>query len=147
MAPAVEIENRISAALPVPALDKDQFRQVFINLIQNATEAIPKDRSGLVTVSAAGGTGGPWRIVVADNGDGIAEDALEEIFQPLFTTKTKGTGLGLAVVAGMVERHDGRIWAESKEDEGTQFIIELQQPDPSTRPSADAPSAAEAGES
>jgi len=121
----VVVENRVPEALPVPELDKAQFRQVFINLVQNAIEAVPKDRDGLVTVSAEGGGTSPWRIVVADNGSGIDEETCLEIFQPLFTTKTKGTGLGLAVVAGMVKRHGGEIAVESRVGEGTRFVIDL----------------------
>jgi len=127
----VVVENLISNSLPVPELDKAQFRQVLINLVQNAVEAVPKDREGRVTLSASGGAASPWRIEITDNGEGIPEDVCRDIFQPLFTTKTKGTGLGLAVVSGMVERHDGRIWVESVEGEGSQFIIEL--------PAVDAP--------
>ena len=121
----VTIENKVPSSLPVPQLDKEQFRQVFINLVQNAVEAIPAGVEGRVTVAATGGESSPWRISVADNGSGIPEDVCRDIFQPLFTTKTRGTGLGLAVVAGMVERHNGRIWVESKVGEGTRFFIEL----------------------
>jgi two-component system sensor histidine kinase HydH len=123
--PTVTIRNEVPASLPVPSLDKNQFRQVFVNLVQNAAEAIPEGRAGHVTVSATGGEGAPWRIRVSDDGTGIPPEQCAEIFQPLFTTKAKGTGLGLAVVAGMVERHGGRIWVESKVDEGTDFFIEL----------------------
>ena len=119
------VKNEVPPSLPVPALDKDQFRQVFVNLVQNAIEAVPADRPGRVRVSATGGHGAPWRICVADNGMGISADDCRNVFQPLFTTKTKGTGLGLAVVAGMVQRHGGRIWVESKPGEGTEFFIEL----------------------
>jgi len=124
----VSVTNEVPSSLPVPAIDKNQFRQVLVNLIQNAVEAVPDDRAGRVTVSATGGDGVPWRIAVTDNGMGIPEENLRNIFQPLFTTKTKGTGLGLAVVAGMVERHGGRIGVESKEGEGTEFFIELPTP-------------------
>jgi len=121
----VTIRNEIPNTLPVPSLDKNQFRKVLVNLVQNAAEAIPEEREGTVSLSATGGDDAPWRIRIADDGMGISEENCRDIFQPLFTTKTKGTGLGLAVVAGMVERHGGRIWVESKVDEGTEFFIEL----------------------
>jgi two-component system, NtrC family, sensor histidine kinase HydH len=121
----VRIVNAVPADLPVPSIDKDLFRQVLTNLIQNGVEAIPSDREGEVTISAEGGQNSPWRIVVADNGSGIPEDALVKIFEPLFTTKTKGTGLGLAIVAGMIKAHRGTIGVESSSGSGTRFVIDL----------------------
>lgn len=121
---SVRIVNAVPAELPVPSIDKDLFRQVLTNLIQNGVEAIPTDRQGEVTVSAEGGHSSPWRIVVADNGSGISEDAVARIFEPLFTTKTKGTGLGLAIVAGMIKAHRGTIAVETSAT-GTRFVIEL----------------------
>jgi signal transduction histidine kinase len=122
---AVRIINAVPADLPVPTIDKDLFRQVLTNLIQNGVEAIPSDRPGEVTISAEGGESHPWRIVVADNGSGIPEEAVTKIFEPLFTTKAKGTGLGLAIVAGMIKAHRGTIAVESSSDSGTRFVIEL----------------------
>jgi two-component system sensor histidine kinase HydH len=122
---SVRIVNAVPVDLPVPIIDKDLFRQVLTNLIQNAVEAIPSERQGEVTVSAEGGQDCPWRIVVADNGSGIPASALAKIFEPLFTTKTKGTGLGLAIVAGMIKAHQGTINVESSSDAGTRFVIEL----------------------
>ena len=122
---SVRIVNAVPADLPVPTIDKDLFRQVLTNLIQNGVEAIPIERPGEVTISADGGQDGPWRIVVADNGSGIPAAALAKIFEPLFTTKTKGTGLGLAIVAGMIKAHEGTINVESSSDSGTRFVIEL----------------------
>lgn len=121
----VTLINDIRVDLPVPNLDGDQFRQVLINLVQNAAEAVPRDQAGEVRVEASGGGFEPWSITVRDNGSGIPEHLLEDIFQPLFTTKTKGTGLGLAIVAGMVKRHGGFIRVDSEVGKGTTFIIEL----------------------
>jgi signal transduction histidine kinase len=119
------IVNAVPADLPVPTIDKDLFRQVLTNLIQNGVEAVPSYRQGEVTISAEGGHTSPWRIVVQDNGSGIPESALTRIFEPLFTTKSKGTGLGLAIVAGMIKAHGGTISVESSSDAGTCFVIEL----------------------
>lgn len=122
---SVQIVNAVPTDLPVPSIDKDLFRQVLTNLIQNGVEAIPSGRPGQVTISAEGGQTAPWRIVIADNGSGIPESARAKIFEPLFTTKTKGTGLGLAIVAGMIKAHQGTISVESSSDSGTRFVIEL----------------------
>jgi two-component system sensor histidine kinase HydH len=119
------IVNAVREDLPVPSIDKDHFRQVLINVLQNAVEAIPNDREGEVVIHAEAAEGGPWRITVSDNGAGIPEDIVGKIFEPLFTTKTKGTGLGLAIVAGMVKAHQGSISVETTAGKGTRFTIEL----------------------
>lgn len=121
----VTIANEVPEDLPVPELDKDQFRQVIVNLVQNSAEAMPAGRKGTVRIEASGGGDQPWRIVVGDDGQGIPEHLLEQIFQPLFSTKAKGTGLGLAVVLGMVERHGGTLQVDSKVGVGTKMIVEL----------------------
>jgi len=122
----IHIDNQVSPDMPAPNLDRDQFRQVLINLIQNAVEAIPASvADGRVTIR--GELNGPrgLRVSVTDNGAGISGEASAKIFEPLFTTKTKGTGLGLAIVANMVRAHRGSINVESAPGNGATFIIEL----------------------
>jgi two-component system, NtrC family, sensor histidine kinase HydH len=121
----VRVLNQVPDGLPIPNLDKEQFRQVIVNLVQNAVEAVPAGRPGQVLVQAEGGGPLPWRIVVADDGAGIPPESLASIFLPLYTTKTKGTGLGLAIVAGLVQRHCGEIRVESAPGQGTKFHITL----------------------
>jgi two-component system sensor histidine kinase HydH len=117
--------NEVPADLCMPAVDKDVFRKALVNLIQNASESIPPDREGRVTVRADGGGDRPWRITVEDNGAGMPEDTAAKVFEPLFTTKVKGTGLGLAIVANAVRRHHGTISVASRPGDGTCFSIEL----------------------
>jgi signal transduction histidine kinase len=119
----VEIENAVPDDLPIPSIDKEQFRQVLINLVQNAVEALAGRADGHVTVTAAKISGG-WRLVVEDNGPGMPPDVVRKVFEPLFTTKVKGTGLGLAIVSGIVKRHQGTIRCESEAGKGTRFLIE-----------------------
>ncbi|HWZ87202.1 MAG TPA: ATP-binding protein [Polyangiaceae bacterium] len=122
----VQIDNQVPAELPIPQLDRDQFRQVLINLIQNAVEAMPQSRdNGRVTIRAELSGLNALRLSVADNGGGIPNDASTRIFEPLFTTKTKGTGLGLAIVANMIRAHQGSIEVESAPGDGATFIIDL----------------------
>jgi signal transduction histidine kinase len=121
----VRIVNAVPESLPVPHLDKEQFRQVLVNLVQNAVEAMPTGRSGEVSVLAEGGGASPWSIRVVDDGAGIPPDVLPKIFEPLFTTKMKGTGLGLAIVANMVQRHGGTITVRSEAGRGSEFLIQL----------------------
>ena len=121
----VQISNNVAHDAPVPMLDKDQFRQILVNLLQNAVEAVPANRGGDVAVALDGGGERPWKLRITDDGVGIPDDVAKQIFQPLFTTKTKGTGLGLAVVSGLVQRHGGTIEVDSQPGAGTTFLIEL----------------------
>ncbi len=123
--PSVRVVNQVPEDLPVPELDRDQFRQVLANLVQNAVEAMPDGCDGEVLVVASSGAGELLTVKVIDNGPGMAPDVCEKVFQPLFSTKTKGTGLGLAIVNGIVEKHGGRISVESTVGKGTTFTLEL----------------------
>jgi signal transduction histidine kinase len=122
------VVNAVPAELPVPLLDKDQFRQVLINLLQNATEALSGEPAGEVVVAATGGGELPLQVSVADNGAGMTPEIAAKIFEPLFTTKPKGTGLGLAIVSNTVRRHGGDIRVESAVGGGTRFVIVLPPP-------------------
>ncbi len=122
----VRIDNQIPGDMPVPSLDRDQFRQVLINLIQNAVEAIPSSKTnGQVVIRGELSGSSGVRVSIADNGAGISNEASAKIFEPLFTTKSKGTGLGLAIVANMIRAHRGSINVESAPGDGATFIIDL----------------------
>lgn len=120
----VALVNDVADTLPVPDLDKDQFRQVLMNLIQNAAEAIPADRSGVVRVGAFA-VAEELVLTVADNGCGIPAEDVDKIFEPLFTSKVKGTGLGLSIVSSAISRHGGTIHVHSRKDVGTTFTVRL----------------------
>lgn len=104
--------------------DRSQLLRVFTNLLENAVQAIPQYRTGtiLVTIKEADGY---VTITIADNGKGIDAATVEKIFQPYFTTKSSGTGLGLAMTKKIIEFWNGRIWFETAEDVGTTFFIRL----------------------
>lgn len=120
----VELVNDVPDDLPVPSLDKDQFRQVIVNLVQNAVEAMPPAGSGRVVVNGVR-HGNGLRLSIIDNGPGIPKDTLSHIFEPLFTTKTKGTGLGLAIVFNILRRHGAEVSVESELDKGTTFHVDI----------------------
>lgn len=126
---AERIDNQVAKELSVPSLDRELFRQVMINLLQNAVDATPPESPQKVTVSACGGGSEPLRIQITDRGVGIPEDVIAKIFEPLFTTKVKGTGLGLAIVQNIVRAHKGTISVSSRVNEGTTFTIELPLPE------------------
>ncbi|MGC9985126.1 MAG: ATP-binding protein [Polyangia bacterium] len=106
--------------------DEGQLAQVFQNLVRNAADAMPG--GGVVRVHLsrqAGGEGGEICIKVTDHGPGIAPDVLDKIFLPFFTTKERGSGLGLAVAYSIIQQHGGRIDATSAVDAGTTFRVIL----------------------
>jgi len=104
--------------------DKDQLLRVFSNLLKNAVQSIPDNRKGTIDV----GVSKDDRYVIisiADNGTGIPDDRKAILFTPNFTTKTGGTGLGLAMSKNIVEQSGGTIWFESEENKGTVFYVRL----------------------
>ncbi len=119
----VELAADIDAALPEARLDYAQIEQVLLALLSNAVEAMPK--GGRITVTGRAIDDRRLRLEVADTGPGIHPDKLKRVFELFFTTKSSGTGLGLAVAKKIVERHGGTIAVESEVGKGTRFTIEL----------------------
>jgi signal transduction histidine kinase len=102
--------------------DKTQLNRLFTNLVQNAMQSIPEDKKGLVSVDVAR-YDGQVIVSVKDNGDGIPDEIRSKIFTPNFTTKSSGTGLGLAMSKNIVEHAHGEIWFETTEGVGTTFYV------------------------
>lgn len=124
--PTIQMVNEVSDDLQAPVLDRDQFRQVLINLLQNALEAIePGREDGRVVVTAEGGGGRPFSVTIEDTGMGMDKEIASKIFEPLFTTKVKGTGLGMAIVANVVRQHGAQIRVDSEVGRGTRVVIEF----------------------
>jgi two-component system NtrC family sensor kinase len=122
----VEVETELAEDLPAVPCDQSQLQQVVLNLLLNAAEATHGKEHGRVVVSTSA-SGGYVRLVVADNGEGIAPENLAKIFHPFFTTKPegKGVGLGLAVSYGIVEAHGGELEVSSQVGEGATFTVSL----------------------
>jgi two-component system NtrC family sensor kinase len=114
--------------LPLTVAHADQLRQVFLNIILNACDAMPRGGDLRVTTQLlqvrpeAPPTIG---IHITDTGMGIATEHLTHIFEPFYTTKAQGTGLGLAISAHIITQHSGRISVESEPGQGTTFTILL----------------------
>jgi two-component system sensor kinase FixL len=113
--------------LPIVHGDPIQLQQVMINLILNAFDAMdelpfPQRR---VTISATPESSDSVRVSVRDRGKGIPSDKLDLIFQPFFSTKPRGMGMGLSVTRSIVDSHGGRVWAENHDGGGAVFHVTL----------------------
>jgi two-component system sensor histidine kinase AtoS len=121
-AQSIRIDLKLDPLLPYIEVDGEQLKQVLLNLIINACQAIPD--KGIITVSTE--MESDWMVThVADNGVGIAAENLERIYDPFFSTKPAGTGLGLAVVQRILNGHRGRIAITSESGRGTDVKISL----------------------
>ena len=135
----VTVSVELPETLPVVKVDPSQMRQVFQNLITNAVQAMPDGGALRISARRAPGPGkiplseprssipdpGFIEISVTDTGVGIAPENMEKIFQPLFSTKSRGIGLGLAISQQLTEANGGRIEVESRLGDGTTFTVKL----------------------
>jgi PAS domain S-box-containing protein len=144
------IVMKMPASCPTLEFDKGQMSRVFHNIVLNARQAM-EDR-GVLTVAMATAEPGPRGpgtpaaaarvvITISDSGPGIPEDALPKIFDPYFTTKKRGTGLGLTIAYSIVKKHSGTLEVRSRMGEGTTFVVSLpvaeqpgSAPEPASRP-------------
>jgi len=118
----VKVDLQLAADLPGIRFDHSQLQRVFTNLITNARQAMSED--GTLRIHT-GHDDGSVRISINDTGQGIAKEDLPRIFEPLFTTKAKGVGLGLSIARDFVEKHGGTITVESEVGKGTTFEVRL----------------------
>jgi len=120
----ISLNTQLSPGLPAVYGNAGKLQQVFMNLIMNARDAMP--RGGELTL-ATESENSTIHVEVADSGVGIPADHLSKIFDPFFTTKatSRGTGLGLAVTYGIIREHSGKIGVESAPGRGTTFRLEF----------------------
>ncbi len=118
----VELRTNFEESLPTVNGDEDKLTQVLLNLLLNGIQAM--EGGGTLDVHA-GATDRKIEIVVTDSGCGISEKDLGRVFDPYFTTKPDGTGLGMAMSAKIIEEHGGEIRLQSKAEQGTSVIIEI----------------------
>jgi len=120
----IEIEQRLAPRLPKIEADPNQLEQVLVNLIKNALEAT--EENGRIVVSSGSRDQQVW-FSVQDTGKGMPAEVMDKIFHPFFTTKDKGTGLGLAVIHKIITDHHGTITVDSASGEGSTFTVRLPQ--------------------
>ncbi len=117
----IRVEKNYSFDLPFLFIDPGQLRQVFSNLLLNACEAI--GQVGTISVSTNYSLDGFIEISIGDTGKGMSEDVLAKVFKAFYTTKERGTGMGLSIVQNVVRAYDGEINASSQPGEGTVFRL------------------------
>jgi len=120
----IELETHFSAEIGMITIDPDHFYRALLNILMNAIQAMPD--GGLLRVSTGiQKSDGSVVLKIQDNGIGMSEEKVANIFKPFFTDKNRGTGLGLAITKNIIEQHHGTITVSSKENEGSTFIITL----------------------
>jgi signal transduction histidine kinase len=118
----IVLEQKLARQLPEVRLDPAQIQQALVNLVRNALQAMTK--GGVLRLQTGQSSENVW-VSVADDGCGIPADHVKRIFEPFYTTKKKGSGLGLMIVQRIVRDHGGGIELESRVGQGTQFRIWL----------------------
>jgi PAS domain S-box-containing protein len=120
---AVVMRTELAADLPRVRANRVQMQQVLMNLMVNGIEAMSKTGGELIIKSEAGAGG--IKVAVKDSGEGIPADQIDQIFYAFVTTKSAGSGMGLAISRTIIESHGGRLWAESQPGHGATFCFEL----------------------
>jgi two-component system sensor kinase FixL len=118
----VSIEVDLDPGLPAVLADHVQLQQILVNLLMNAFDALgtASERRTIVTTRKAGTA---IRVAVNDSGSGIPAADLERIFDPFYTTKATGLGMGLSIARSLIEAHGGQLWAENNKDGGATFAF------------------------
>ena len=120
---AMSVKVNVDSEIEVVA-DPVQLQQVFLNLIRNAVEAMAGEKKQELRVGASL-VDGEVEIRVTDSGHGIEEEKRARLFDPFYSTKDEGMGIGLSVCRTIVEAHNGRIWAENVQGGGAVFVMRL----------------------
>ncbi len=121
----VQLDVQLAGAVPRIEMDDGQIRQALLNLIRNAADAVSESGNGHVTVQTRMAGRKQVELVVTDDGPGMTEDMVAKVFDPFFSTKEGGTGLGLALVQQIIHEHGGTIRVESEPGHGASFVVSL----------------------
>ncbi len=120
----IQIHLKLDPDLPVIVMDEGHLHQIISNLIINAMEAMLDEGGGTFTINSFYEDNDVW-FIFEDSGPGIHPDNMQDVFKPFFTTKEKGTGLGLTIVKNLIETYDGEIIVHSKPNQGTKIQVRL----------------------
>ncbi len=121
----IHVRRRFSRQIPDMLIDRDKIEQAIINVLQNSIDVLPEGGQIRITIKYGTGSGGRVKVEVEDNGPGIAEEDLPYVFDPFFSNKKKGTGLGLWNVKKVVEAHGGTVGVASKRTGGVHLSMTL----------------------
>ncbi|HZT79183.1 MAG TPA: ATP-binding protein, partial [Gemmataceae bacterium] len=122
--------------LPAALADRDQLRIVLGNLVRNAREAMPK--GGRLTLRGRA-VDGAVEVTVTDTGIGIPREHLSQVMEPLYSTKARGLGLGLAIARAILDKNQGTLRVASEQGKGSTFIVRLPAAPPEDKPAAPLP--------
>jgi C4-dicarboxylate-specific signal transduction histidine kinase len=119
----VKVQFEVTSDLPAVTADRIQLQQVILNLVQNASDAMAgvHDRPKQLVIKTERDESDGVRLSVQDCGAGVEPDTIEKLFQPFFTTKSNGMGIGLSVSRSIIDSHHGRLWAARNEGPGATF--------------------------
>ena len=136
----VNVRTELAASLPILQGDRVELQQVLINLVTNACDAMADMPSGARALTIRTGPGGNDCVLISvcDTGPGIAEGKLEQVFEPFYSSKINGMGLGLSVCRTIINAHGGRLWAEHHAGRGAEFHLMLPVSPVQAEPAADA---------
>jgi signal transduction histidine kinase len=123
----VSLQTELGSQLPLVLGDRVQLQQVVLNLVMNGIEAMSGVQNRTLQLRIRSARHDPNQVVVAvaDSGAGIDPQIIGRIFEPFYTTKPQGTGMGLAISRSIIEAHGGRLWAEPNTPRGANFQCTL----------------------
>jgi C4-dicarboxylate-specific signal transduction histidine kinase len=133
---SIRIESRLASELPAVMADPEALKRAIANLIDNAAEAMQDSLLRVLTLETRlSERAGMAELAISDTGPGLSAEVRERLFLPYFSTKQRGTGLGLVIAAKIVHDHQGTIRAEQRTPSGARFLLELPLAESSSTPS------------
>lgn len=121
----IEVHKQLAANLPAVNIDREQFKRVVVNLVDNAAESMRESLLKRVYIATQAIGAETIELTVADTGCGISPEDKDRLFLPYFSTKRRGTGLGLAIVSRILTEHHATIRVEDNQPQGARFIVEV----------------------
>jgi len=121
----IQVEKQLAPNLPLVNVDREQFKRVVVNLVDNAAEAMQEALVKRLYIATQAAGADTVELVIADTGCGLSPEEKEKLFLPYFSTKGRGTGLGLAIVNHILTEHNAQIRVEDNRPSGARFVVEI----------------------